>query len=123
MFIRIPPVGFILLILVYFGWVFGLQFYGGTVPGDQNYQFYSLRAAWLASAQFPLLILLSGKRNIISEILGVSYERLQIFHRYVGRSMLIFACLHWGYQQYGWSVYGVVTLERTTDSCVPTGKQ
>ncbi|KAJ5131625.1 hypothetical protein N7448_005783 [Penicillium atrosanguineum] len=118
--LRIPAVGSILLILMYFGYIMGLQFFDWDYPGAQYWQAQGIRAGWLTIAQFPLLLLLAGKQNLIGYAVGVSYERLQILHRWVARVMLLTATIHGGVQAYGWNKYGVMKLEIDTDSCFST---
>ncbi|KAJ5746006.1 hypothetical protein N7520_011188 [Penicillium odoratum] len=119
--LRIPTIGSIVLILGYFGYIMGLQFFEWDYPGAQYWQAQSLRAGWLTIAQFPLVLLLAGKRNLIGYAVGVSYERLQILHRWVARVMLLTATIHGAVQTYGWHKYGVMKIEFDTDSCIPTG--
>ncbi|KAJ5802895.1 uncharacterized protein N7503_005345 [Penicillium pulvis] len=119
--LRIPTIGSIVLILGYFGYIMGLQFYEWDYPGAQYWQAQSIRAGWLTIAQFPLVLLLAGKRNLIGYAVGMSYERLQILHRWVARVMLLTATIHGAVQTYGWHKYGVMKLEFDTDSCIPTG--
>ncbi|KAF3388807.1 Ferric/cupric reductase transmembrane component 7 [Penicillium rolfsii] len=119
--LRIPAVGSILVILVYLGYIMGLQFFDWDYPGAQYWEAQGLRAGWLTIAQFPLLLLLAGKRNLIGYAVGVSYERLQILHRWVARIMLLTATIHGGVQAYGWKKYDVMQIEISTDSCIPTG--
>ena len=118
---RTPPVGIILFLLVYLGFVLGLEFVNHSTTGAQYYEALGLRAGWLAIAQLPLLILLASKNNLIGLLVGSSYERLNVFHRWSGRMIWLMATLHWAYQQYGWTVYGVADLEISSDSCYPTG--
>ena len=119
--VKVPPFGTISLLLAYLGFVLALEFIDNDVPGAQHYQALGIRAAWLAVAQVPLLILLAGKNNLIGLVTGVSYERLNVLHRWVSRVLLLLATLHLGYQNYGWSLYGLVHMEWSTDSCPPTG--
>ncbi|CAI7635602.1 unnamed protein product [Penicillium manginii] len=119
--LRIPAVGSILLIVIYFGFIMGLQFFDWNYPGAQYWEAQGLRAGWLTIAQFPLLLLLAGKRNLIGYAVGVSYERLQVLHRWVARVMLLTATIHGGVQAYGWKKYEVMEIEISTDSCIPTG--
>lgn len=122
-YIKFPPAGVILLLLCYLGFVLGLEYYNNSTPGAQHYEAWGLRAAWLAIAQLPLLILLVGKFNLIGLVTGLSHERMNIFHRYVGRVIWLMATLHMGYQQWGWSQFqGIYQLETATDYCWPTGK-
>ncbi|KAJ6102670.1 hypothetical protein N7486_005097 [Penicillium sp. IBT 16267x] len=119
--LRIPTLGSILLILGYFGYIMGLEFYEWDYPGAQHWQAQSIRAGWLTIAQFPLVLLLAGKRNLIGYAVGVSYERLQILHRWVARVMLLTATIHAAVELYGWNKYGVTKIEFATDICIPTG--
>lgn len=117
----IPPVGTILLILAYLAFVMALEFANNNVAGAQYNQALGVRASWLAIAQVPLLILLVGKKNLIGLATGISYERLNLLHRWVARMTLLLATMHFGFQAYGWRQYHVFDMEWTTDSCVPTG--
>lgn len=118
---KVPPIGTIQLLLVYLGFVLALEFTGNDIPGAQHYTAIGVRAAWLAVAQVPLLILLAGKNNLIGMITGVSYERLNVLHRWVARVLLLLATIHFGSQSYGWNRYGLMQLEWQTDTCPPTG--
>lgn len=119
--VKVPPFGTFSLLLAYLGFVLALEFINNDVPGAQHYEALGIRAAWLAVAQVPLLILLAGKNNLIGLVTGVSYERLNVLHRWVSRVLLLLATLHLGYQNYGWSLYGLVSMEWSTDTCPPTG--
>lgn len=118
---KIPPVGTIVLLLVYLCFVLALEFYENDVAGAQYYTALGVRAGWLAIAQMPLLILLVGKNNLISLFTGVSYERLNVLHRWVARMMLLLVTLHFGYLSVGWDEFGLTKLEWATDTCPPTG--
>lgn len=119
--IKVPPFGTISLLLVYLGFVLALEFIDNDIPGAQHYTALGIRAGWLAIAQVPLLILLAGKNNLIGFVTGISYERLNVLHRWVSRMLLLLATLHMGYQNYGWDQYGLRQLEWSTDTCPPTG--
>lgn len=119
--VKVPPLGTISLLLAYLGFVLGLEFLNNDVPGAQHYQALGVRAAWLAIAQVPLLILLAGKNNLIGFLTGTSYERLNVLHRWTSRVLLLLATLHLGYQSYGWNKYGLMQMEWDTDICPPTG--
>lgn len=100
----------------------GLLFFNVEYPGAQHWEAQGLRAGWLTIAQFPLILLLAGKRNLIGYAVGISYERLHLLHRWVARVMLLTATIHGGVQAYGWQKNKVLKLEIDTDSCIPTGK-
>jgi ferric-chelate reductase len=119
---RLPPFGIVILILVYLGFVLGLEFVKQDVPGLQHRQAIGVRAGWLTISQLPLLILLAGKANLVGFFTGVTYERLNVLHRWVARTMLLTATIHMGTQQALWSSLGLLQLEWSTDTCPPTGK-
>jgi len=118
---KVPPFGIILLLLSYLGFILALEFTNNNIEGAQHYQALAVRASWLAVSQIPLLLLLAGKANLISALVGVSYERLNVLHRWVARSILLCVTLHFGYESYGWNLYGLMQLEWETDTCPPTG--
>jgi ferric-chelate reductase len=119
--LKVPPFGIILLLLAYLAFLMVLEFHDNNIAGAQHYTSLGVRASWLAVSQIPLLLLLSGKANLIGALVGVSYERLNVLHRWVARGMLLLVSLHFGYQSYGWNQYGLMQLEWETDTCPPTG--
>ena len=119
--LKVPPLGTTLLLLAYLGFILALEFTSNDTLGGRHYPALGIRAGWLAIAQMPLLILLAGKNNLIGLVTGVSYERLNVLHRWVARGLLLLATLHFGYQSYGWAQYGLMQLEWSTDTCPPTG--
>lgn len=52
------------------------------------------RAGLLALASLPLQVILACRLNPISFALGVSYDKLQFLHRWVGRTTLALAITH-----------------------------
>ncbi|MCJ1473107.1 hypothetical protein MMC13_001758 [Lambiella insularis] len=116
-----PPTGIFLLLILYFGFLVGLELVQDFIPGALYYEAFGYRAGWLSTAQMPLLILLVGKQNLLAFLTGISYERLNIFHRWVARSIWLYGTLHWIFMQYAWSTYGVSSLERSMDPAYPTG--
>lgn len=52
------------------------------------------RPAHIAIAQIPILFILATKNNILSYMLGKSYEKINFVHRTVGRLVTICATLH-----------------------------
>jgi hypothetical protein len=120
-FLKVPPVGTIALLVGYLSWVILLEFVNNDVDGAQHFTSLGVRAAWLAVAQVPLLVLLAGKNNIIGLVTGVSYERLNVLHRWVSRVLLFLAILHMLFLHLSWNAYDLGPLEYSTDSCIPTG--
>ncbi|KAK5113935.1 hypothetical protein LTR62_003058 [Meristemomyces frigidus] len=118
---KLPTSGHTMLLLVYMGFVLALEFIDDSVPGAQFWQARGVRAGWLAVAQVPLIVLLAGKNNLFTLTTGVSYERLNVIHRWSARVMLLLAIFHFGFQSRAWSEFGLMKLEWSTDSCPPTG--
>src|SRR5256885_16558642 len=87
--LQVPSVGVVVLVLGYLGFILALEHSNNNVPGAQHYAALGLRAGWLAIAQLPLLVLLAGKTNLIGLLTGMSYERLNVLHRWVARGMLL----------------------------------
>lgn len=120
-FVKLPPVGTIMLVVAYVAWVLFLEFVNNNVEGAQHFTSLGVRAAWLGVAQVPLLILLAGKNNLIGAVTGVGYERLQILHRWTARILLFLVTLHVIFLHLSWNAYDLGPLEYATDSCIPTG--
>lgn len=120
-FLKVPPIGTIILLVGYLSWVILLEFMNNSTEGAQHYTALGVRAAWLAIAQIPLLILLAGKNNLIGIVSGVSYERLNVIHRWVARVLLFLVTLHVIFLHLAWNAYGLKDLEYSTDTCITTG--
>ncbi|EJD06301.1 uncharacterized protein FOMMEDRAFT_138344 [Fomitiporia mediterranea MF3/22] len=56
--------------------------------------YWANRAADLAVSQLAFILALSGKNNIISLLTGISYEKLNIFHRSASRVVLLLIWTH-----------------------------
>ncbi|KAF2845111.1 hypothetical protein T440DRAFT_283945 [Plenodomus tracheiphilus IPT5] len=56
----------------------------------------AFRAAWITLTQVPLVYLLSAKRGPVSLVAGISYERINYIHRWVGRILFLSATMHAG---------------------------
>lgn len=55
------------------------------------------RTGNMAVAQIPVVIALGVKGNLVGLAMGVGYEKLQILHKLVGRSIFICTTVHVGY--------------------------
>ncbi|CAE6415365.1 unnamed protein product [Rhizoctonia solani] len=66
------------------------------------------RPAHIAVAQIPILFVLGTKNNILSYMLGRSYEKLNFVHRTVGRLLFVCATLHVVGQFIKYSTHGVL---------------
>lgn len=54
----------------------------------------AVRAGLEATALVPISIILSGKTNLISQLTGVSYEKLNIYHRWVSTMCCFLGWVH-----------------------------
>ncbi|OKL63183.1 hypothetical protein UA08_01378 [Talaromyces atroroseus] len=115
--VMFPSVGSIYIILAYFGFIVGLTFTNNNIPEAGHWQSLGVRAGWIGAAQVPLLVLLAGKFNIIGFICNSSYERLNIYHRWVARGLLLLSTFHFAFQNHGWDIFHISDLEWTTDTC------
>ncbi|KAJ5812618.1 hypothetical protein N7474_008919 [Penicillium riverlandense] len=119
---KVPALGIIYLVLAYILFILLLQFVGDDVAGPTWYTFVGVRAGWLAVAQLPLIILLVGRHSLIGLITGVSYERLNVLHRWVSRGLLLLATFHVAFLASGWSRFpGLQSLEWATDEAFRSG--
>ena len=107
--------------MTYFGFLLFLEFTNNGFAGAQHHQALGVRAGWLAVSQLPLQVLLAAKTNIIGFLTGTSYERLNVYHRWVARGFLMLTSMHFGFQSIGWNHYGLMQMEWNTDTCPPTG--
>ncbi|PYH93450.1 metalloreductase [Aspergillus ellipticus CBS 707.79] len=119
--LKVPPFGPIYVILAYFAFIIALEFINNDVPEAGHWQFLGDRAGWLAAAQVPLLVALAGKRNFIGMLCGITYVRLNIYHRWVSRGLLLLSTFHFAFQNHGWDLYNISKLEWTTDDCPTKG--
>ncbi|KAG9052245.1 hypothetical protein FS842_010248 [Serendipita sp. 407] len=54
----------------------------------------ALRSEWIATALVPFVFVLGAKRNLISWIIGVSHDKLQVFHQGVAFIIVYFSMVH-----------------------------
>ncbi|KAF7884470.1 uncharacterized protein EAF02_004806 [Botrytis sinoallii] len=120
-YFKIPPLGTIMLLILHLVWVIILEFANNNVSGAQHFTSLGVRASWLAIAQVPLLILLAGKNSPLGLVSGISYERLNVVHRWTSRILLFLVTLHVIFLHLAWNASDLGPLEYSTDSCIPTG--
>jgi hypothetical protein len=61
--------------------------YGSSMP-------IATRSGWMAIGCLPFVILTAGKSNLITLTTGVSYDKLQVFHRWISYAMFVLALIH-----------------------------
>ncbi|KAI5799111.1 ferric reductase NAD binding domain-containing protein [Peziza echinospora] len=84
--------GHLALILAYLGCNVAITLY--DVPIVYPYSFFAKRCGWLAVNNACLAFLLAMKNNPLSFLTGYSHERLNVLHRWVGRVIFVYSCLH-----------------------------
>ncbi|KAF8210850.1 ferric reductase like transmembrane component-domain-containing protein [Mycena galopus ATCC 62051] len=57
-------------------------------------QYYANRAALIAATQFPLLIALGMKNNVLTILTGISFDKLNILHRIAARVLCVLMWVH-----------------------------
>lgn len=119
--LKVPPLGHVYIITAYLAFILALLFINNNIPGAQHFQALGIRAGWLGAAQVPLLVLTSSKTSLIGFLVNSSVERLNVYHRWVSRGLLLLATLHFGLQSHAWNIHGLMVLEWKTDECTPTG--
>ncbi|THV04068.1 hypothetical protein K435DRAFT_220812 [Dendrothele bispora CBS 962.96] len=62
------------------------------VPFDISY--WSNRAGTLLASQFPLITVLGTKNNVVSLLTGIGYEKLNVVHRMLARTLFVLLCVH-----------------------------
>ncbi|KAL4080085.1 ferric reductase like transmembrane component-domain-containing protein [Scleroderma yunnanense] len=70
-----------------------------------------MRAGWVATSQIPFVYIFATKNNVIGMLLGVGYEKLNYFHRHIGRLILTAANVHALGYIYKWSLAGTMSTE------------
>ena len=119
--VRVPSIGQNFMIVLYLAFVIALLLASDNYPGAQHLEAYGIRAGWLATAHLPLLVVLVGKVNFVGFFTGLSYERLNVYHRWVARGFLLLATLHFALQGRNWSLYGLFRMEWTSDPACVSG--
>jgi hypothetical protein len=54
----------------------------------------AIRTGMMAAGLTPIIVALSGKYNIVTMLTGISHERLNVLHRYVGYIYLVLSIVH-----------------------------
>lgn len=84
--------GNVLLMLLYATFLVILAIYKNTYEGVTISKYR--RFGYIAIAQFPLMFILAMKNSPLSFLTGVGYEKLNFFHRFVGRMIFAFSIVH-----------------------------
>ncbi|KAF1830359.1 hypothetical protein BDW02DRAFT_507719 [Decorospora gaudefroyi] len=119
--LRVPTVGRTSLVLANVVVLVVLCLYGLDLTDYFMLETVGYRCGVVTIAQLPLIILLSGKNNIIGCLSGVSYERLNWLHRWCARCMLLTATMHMGYFLSAWAPYDFIDYQLKNNAIVWKG--
>ncbi|KAK2057853.1 ferric reductase like transmembrane component [Colletotrichum caudatum] len=89
-----PPLGRVLVLLAYWAVIIYMMADGAVVKDAYFWERIGFRNAWVTLMQMPLVFLLAMKVSPVGLIAGVSHERLNWLHRWVGRTMFVTATVH-----------------------------
>lgn len=106
-----PPMGRILILLVYWAVIIYMMVKGAIVMDNQFFERIGYRNAWITVTQVPFLYLLASRTNIIALLVGTSYEKLNWLHRWVARTMLVTATVHGWHFWSGWVYSNILEIE------------
>jgi len=65
-----------------------------NVNFEWPWSFFALRCGWMAVMNLALTFFLALKNTPLAPLVGLSYEKLNVLHRWAGRTTFVFACLH-----------------------------
>ncbi|XHF96599.1 hypothetical protein AWENTII_000224 [Aspergillus wentii] len=86
-------------------------FYKLDTTNEWKWEDVGYRTGFVAIAQLPLIFLLAGRQNIIGLLVGMSYERLNWFHRWISRTLWLTATIHMGFWFRNWGRYDYIVYE------------
>ncbi|KAL8908554.1 MAG: hypothetical protein Q9207_000764 [Kuettlingeria erythrocarpa] len=116
-----PALGRVLIVMAELLLVLVLCFYKLNARDQWQWEDIGYRTGFIAAAQLPLVVLLSGKRNLIGYLTGTSYERLNWLHRWVSRVLFLTVTIHMGFWFVGWARYDYIKVKLTTDPITQRG--
>ncbi|GAA5977240.1 hypothetical protein JCM11641_003886 [Rhodosporidiobolus odoratus] len=117
---RFPTTGAIMLIA--FFWLFALIWSVAQTPyyrsrWNVGSPPLAMRTGLLALGCFPFILALGAKWNIVGFIVGVSHEKLQVFHQWLSYLFLILSLLH----TFPFVIQGTHEMRPKTDGLNPHG--
>lgn len=116
-----PTLGRVSMVMAELVLVLVLCFYKFDPRDQWQWEDIGYRTGFIAAAQLPLVVLLSGKRNIIGWLTGTSYERLNWLHRWVSRTLFLTVTIHMGFWFRDWARYDYIKVKLTTDPITQRG--
>lgn len=115
------PLGPLSIILANLVVVLVFCFYKLDTTNQWKWEDVGYRTGFVALAQLPLIFLLAGRQNIIGFLVGMSYERLNWFHRWIARTLWLTATIHMGFWFRNWGRYNYITYQLQNDALTQRG--
>lgn len=119
--VHFAPLGPVLVILAYLVVVLVFCFYKLDTTNEWKWEDVGYRTGFINICQLPLIFLLAGRQNIIGRLVGMSYERLNFFHRWIARTLWLTATIHMGFWFRNWGRYDYITHQLKNDELTKRG--
>ncbi|EAW08820.1 ferric reductase family protein [Aspergillus clavatus NRRL 1] len=115
------PLGPVAIILANLVVVLVFCFYKLDTMDQWKWENVGYRTGFVTIAQLPLIFLLAGRQNLIGMFVGMSYERLNWFHRWISRTLWLTATIHMGFWFRSWGRYDYITYQLQNDVLTQRG--
>lgn len=83
-------------------------FYDLKTQNQWEWEEVGYRTGFITIAQMPLVFILAGRENIIGFLVGVDYQSLNWFHRWLARTFWLCATIHMGFWFRSWGRYDYI---------------
>ncbi|PWY75826.1 metalloreductase [Aspergillus eucalypticola CBS 122712] len=110
-FYHFAPLGPVAIILANLIVVLVFCFYKLDTADQWKWEDVGYRTGFIAICQLPLIFLLAGRQNLIGMLVGMSYERLNWFHRWIARTLWLTATIHMCFWFRDWGRYNYIVYE------------
>ncbi|PWY90461.1 metalloreductase [Aspergillus sclerotioniger CBS 115572] len=105
------PLGPLAIILANLIVVLVFCFYKLDTADQWKWEDVGYRTGFVAICQLPLIFLLAGRQNLIGILVGMSYERLNWYHRWIARTLWLTATIHMCFWFRDWGRYNYILYE------------
>ncbi|PTU18865.1 hypothetical protein P175DRAFT_0443165 [Aspergillus ochraceoroseus IBT 24754] len=109
------PLGPLAIVLANVIVVIVFCFYKLDTTNQWEWEDIGYRTGFVTIAQLPMIYLLGGRQNIIGYLAGISYQRLNWFHRWVARTVWLSATFHMGFWFRSWARYDYILYQLHND--------
>ncbi|KAJ8090405.1 hypothetical protein PM082_019003 [Marasmius tenuissimus] len=91
-----------IVMVIYFAVLIYPAFYKANPFGTPD------RYGWISVAQYPFVLAMAGKNNVLGSLWGLGYEKLNFMHRFIGRIVVLAANIHALGYFYQWTILGIL---------------